>query len=194
MIHSSDTIRPPRLPSSPPLQGAALQRGGGGPYAALRAAYVAPGAPPSALSPSRQGCLLTHVRACHRLLYEEAALAIFLEDEALVVPNFISRLLAVLRSLPAGWHVLYLNTCEARWGWREDERGMIASPLARHARRATCTVGMVLNDDGAGRVLTALRGRASLPLDLEYIRLIRAGLVRVGVHVALVYTCAHVCP
>jgi glycosyl transferase family 25 len=60
------------------------------------------------LSPAEIGCALSHVRLYERLVREDIALAIVLEDDAMLQSGFQEQLATLMEELPTDWDVVQL--------------------------------------------------------------------------------------
>jgi len=61
--------------------------------------------------PSVVGCALSHMKTWHRMLEDETLdAALILEDDAVLVPDFVDRMTQALANVPTDYHVLFLGT------------------------------------------------------------------------------------
>lgn len=61
------------------------------------------------LSMAEIGCSLSHYNMYRKIIEHNDTVALILEDDALLLPDFTEKLLAAYRQLPEGWGILQLN-------------------------------------------------------------------------------------
>ena len=106
----------------------------------------------------RFGCFLSHVFLWQELLDLNLPFLVILEDDVVVVKNFLSSLTIRLSNLPNHWDLLYLNSCYTHYG-----------ALFRYglqlSRGALCTYGYVISAKGASYLLKIASSPSSKPID-----------------------------
>jgi len=97
----------------------------------------------------RFGCLLSHVMLWKKMLDAQVQEMVVLEDDVFLLPNFTSRLVAVLQSMPESWDLIHLNGCDKKFG----PRYALGVTLSRGG---LCTFGYAISTSGAKKLLLAL--------------------------------------
>jgi GR25 family glycosyltransferase involved in LPS biosynthesis len=105
----------------------------------------------------RFGCFLSHVTLWEQMLDFKQPLMVILEDDVVVVPNFIGRLYTVLKSMPANWDLLYLNGCYKKFG-------PLFAPGVKLSSGGLCTSGYAISLAAVGKLSDSLE-KSDKPID-----------------------------
>lgn len=104
------------------------------------------------------GCTLSHLHCWQDIVRREVAVAAILEDDALLAPDFLHRLIKGLTAASGRFDMLYLGRLPQEPDRSHDSDFLV--PGYSH-----CTYGYLLTLRAARLLLTAGLGRALIPVD-----------------------------
>lgn len=104
------------------------------------------------------GCYVSHVRLWLKLISEHMQFMVILEDDAIVVSGFESKLTSLLRKLPNDWDLLFLNACYHKVG------EFVRTGL-RQYRGGSCTIGYVISLKAAFHLSHIKATKSNKPID-----------------------------
>jgi len=113
-------------------------------------------------------CFLSHVRLWHKQISAHRDAMVIFEDDAIAVPNFKTKFLDVLRSLPVAWDILFLNACFY-------QTGDFVRKGFRQYRGGACTLGYAISLRGAFKLSHDIAVRSDSFTDLMISEAIRRG-------------------
>ena len=115
---------------------------------------------------------ISHLQLMDKALREDRRLVLQLEDDAVILPGFMSALRGRLNELPADWDILYLSGCYERTSPQEVGQGILS------LRWSACTLGLVYRPGGAVKILDFIqKTKLNSPFDLLLADLANTGVL-----------------
>lgn len=117
------------------------------------------------LSNGEVGCYASHLSIARAVVQRDCSAAVVLEDDAVLVPDFLTCALQAIQSSPGGWDIIHFSTDYKRPAYR------IASldcgrQLVRHSRLPANTAAYAISRSGARKL--GRPGARSIPIDMEF--------------------------
>jgi glycosyl transferase family 25 len=117
------------------------------------------------LSNGEVGCYASHLSIAQTVVQRDCSVAVILEDDAVLVPDFLTCAGQAIQSAPSGWDIIHFSTDYKRPAYRISSLEC-GRHLVRHSRLPANTAAYALSLSGARKLCWP--GARSIPIDMEF--------------------------
>jgi glycosyl transferase, family 25 len=117
------------------------------------------------LSNGEVGCYASHLSIARTVVQLDCSVAVVLEDDAVLGPDFLTCARQAIQSAPKGWDIIHFSTDFKRPAYRLLSLGC-GRQLVRHSRLPANTAAYAISLSGASKL--SQPGARAIPIDMEF--------------------------